>query len=112
MQSIQCRLRFFLGTVFQLGEFEAAFAVELVFDDVFGCLGHGHTCLFGALFKSGGGTQLSFELERRIILIEWVRVGLRVTLIARRLTVSMVMFQKPVLGAVMRAGKVSNAPPW
>ena len=47
-----------------------------------------------------------------MILIECVRVGLRVTLIGRRFTVSMVMFQNPVLGAVMRAGKVSNAPPW
>jgi hypothetical protein len=47
-----------------------------------------------------------------MILILWVRDGLRVTLMARRLTVSMVMFQKPVLGAVIRAGKVSNAPPW
>jgi len=46
-----------------------------------------------------------------MILIECVRVGLRVTLIGRRLTVSMVMFQKPVLGAVMRAGNVSKAPP-
>jgi hypothetical protein len=59
-----------------------------------------------------GAAQLNFELERRMILILWVRVGLRVTLIARRLTVSMVMFQKPVLGAVILAGNVSNAPPW
>jgi uncharacterized membrane protein len=63
------------------------------------------------VFESGGA-QLSFVVERRMILIEWDKVGLRVTLIARRLTVSMVMFQKPVLGAVIRAGKVSNAPPW
>ena len=37
--------------------------------------------------------------------------GLRVTLIGRLVTVSRVMFQKPVLGTVMRAGKVSKAPP-
>jgi hypothetical protein len=59
----------------------------------------------------GFADQLSFVLERRMILIECVSVGLRVTLIARRLTVSIVMFQKPVLGAVIRAGNVSNAPP-
>lgn len=58
------------------------------------------------------GNQLNLELDRRTILIEWVSVGLRVTLIARLVTVSMVMFQKPVLGAVILAGKVSNAPPW
>ena len=58
------------------------------------------------------GCQLNLELDRRTILIEWVSVGLRVTLIARLVTVSMVMFQKPVLGAVILAGKVSNAPPW
>jgi hypothetical protein len=97
--------------VFKLGEFEAAFAVEFVFDDVLGRLGHGHSCLFSC-GSSQSPAQLSFELERRMILIECVRVGLRVTLIGRRLTVSMVMFQKPVLGAVIRAGKVSNAPPW
>jgi hypothetical protein len=28
-----------------LGKFEAAFAIEFVLDDVFGRLGHGHTCL-------------------------------------------------------------------
>ena len=42
--------------------------------------------------------------------IEWVRVGLRVTLMARLVTVSMVMFQKPVLGAVILAGNWSKAP--
>ena len=34
-----------------------------------------------------------------MILIECFSAGLRVTLIARRVTVSMVMFQKPVLGS-------------
>jgi hypothetical protein len=28
-----------------LGKLETTFAVELVLDDVFGCLSHGHTCL-------------------------------------------------------------------
>jgi hypothetical protein len=108
VNGVQRSLGFFFGAVFQLGEFEAALTVEFVLDDIFGRLGHGHTCLSA----SWSVIQLSFVLERRMILIEWVRVGLRVTLIARRLTVSMVMFQKPVLGAVMRAGNVSNAPPW
>lgn len=45
-------------------------------------------------------------------LIEWLRFGLRVTLIGRRVTVSIVMFQKPVLGTTIFAGNLSNAPPW
>jgi hypothetical protein len=56
--------------------------------------------------------QESRELERRTILIECVRLGLRVTLIALRVTVSIVIFQKPVLGATIFAGNLSNAPPW
>jgi hypothetical protein len=36
---------FFGGAVFQLCELETAFTVELVFDDVFGRLGHGHAHL-------------------------------------------------------------------
>ena len=63
-------------------------------------------------FKGRAQAQLSFELERRTILMECLSVGLRVTLIARELTVSMVMFQKPVLGAVILAGNLSKAPPW
>ena len=108
MNGVKRGLGFFCGAVFKLGKLKAAFTVEFVFDDIFGRLGHGHTCLVSC----ADVTQLSFVLERRMILIECVRVGLRVTLIARLLTVSMVMFQKPVLGAVIRAGKVSNAPPW
>ncbi|MCP1445357.1 hypothetical protein J3D54_004489 [Pseudomonas sp. GGS8] len=38
--------------MFKLGEFEPTLAVEFVFDDVFGRLGHGHTCLFGCGFSS------------------------------------------------------------
>ena len=66
MNDVQRSLGFFFGALFKLGEFEAALAVEFVFDDVLGRLSHGHTCL------SVGGrvTQLSFELERRMILIE------------------------------------------
>jgi hypothetical protein len=37
--------------------------------------------------------------------------GLRVTLIALWVTVSIVMFQKPVLGTTIFAGNRSNAPP-
>lgn len=47
-----------------------------------------------------------------MILILWVSVGLRVTEIGRVVTVSMVMFQKPVLGTVILAGKRSKWPPW
>ena len=66
MQGVQRGFGFFFSAVFQLGEFEAAFAIEFVLDDVFGRLGHGHTCLSGCW----NFTQLSFELERRMILIE------------------------------------------
>ena len=45
MQGVQRGFGFFCRAVFQLGEFEAAFAIEFVLDDVFGRLGHGHTCL-------------------------------------------------------------------
>ena len=55
--------------------------------------------------------QLKREVDLRTILIECLSVGLRVTLMAFRLTVSMVIFQKPLLGTVIFAGKVSNAPP-
>lgn len=57
---------FFCRAAFKLGELEATFAVKLVFDDVFGRLGHGHTCLCA----DWGVTQLNFELVRRMILIE------------------------------------------
>ena len=53
--------------------------------------------------------QLKREVDLRTILIECLSVGLRVTLMAFRLTVSMVIFQKPLLGTVIFAGKVSNA---
>jgi len=46
MNDVECSLGFFFRAIFQLGEFKAALAVEFVFDDVFGRLGHGHTCLF------------------------------------------------------------------
>jgi hypothetical protein len=36
----------------------------------------------------------------------------RGTLMARRVTVSRVMFQNPELGATIFAGKRSKAPPW
>ena len=52
MQFLQRGPGFFLGAVFQLREFEAAFAVELVLDDVFGRLGHGFTFLEGAMLSS------------------------------------------------------------
>jgi len=52
MQLVQRSLGFFCGAVFKLGEFEATLAVEFVFDDVFGRLGHGHTCLFWCGFSS------------------------------------------------------------
>jgi hypothetical protein len=41
--------------------------------------------------------------------ILWDNAGLRVTLIARRVTTSRVMFQNPVLGAVILAGNLSKA---
>jgi len=66
MNGLQRGLGLLRCAVFQLGKFEAALAVELVFDDVFGRLGHGHTCLSA----DWGVTQLNFELERRMILIE------------------------------------------
>jgi hypothetical protein len=66
MNGVQRGLGLFRGPVFELGKFEATLAVELVFDDVFGRLGHGHTCLCA----DWGVTQLNFELERRMILIE------------------------------------------
>ena len=53
----------------------------------------------------------SSDGELRTILIECVSVGLRVTLMALRVTVSMVMFQKPVLGTLIFAGNLSKAPP-
>ena len=43
-----------------------------------------------------------------MILILWLKAGLRVTEIGRAVTVSMVMFQKPVLGTVILAGKRSK----
>jgi len=43
--------------------------------------------------------------------ILWDKVGFLVTLMARRVTTSRVMFQNPVLGAVIFAGNLSNAPP-
>jgi len=55
---------------------------------------------------------LSWDVERRMILILWVKVGLRVTEIARVVTVSRVMFQYPELGTVILAGNLSKAPPW
>ena len=42
----------------------------------------------------------------------YLKSALRVTLMARRVTVSMVMFQLPVLGTLIFAGKRSKAPPW
>ncbi|CAI8771613.1 hypothetical protein EMIT0P253_10173 [Pseudomonas sp. IT-P253] len=66
MNGVQRGLGLCFGALFKLGKFKAALTVELVLDDVFGCLSHGHTCLF----SWWGVTQLSFELERRIILIE------------------------------------------
>jgi hypothetical protein len=54
------------GAILKLGEFEATLAVEFVFDDVLGRLSHGRTCLS----QCGLGPQLSFELDRRMILIE------------------------------------------
>jgi hypothetical protein len=45
MNGVQRGLGFFFGALFKLGKFKAAFAVEFVFDDVLGRLGHGHTCL-------------------------------------------------------------------
>ncbi len=65
MKSIQRSLGFFFGAVFKLGKFEAALTVEFVFDDVLGRLGHGHTCFSWCLDV----TQLSFVLERRMILM-------------------------------------------
>jgi hypothetical protein len=44
MKPVQRGFGFFYRAVFQLGKFEAAFAIEFVLDDVFGRLGHGHTC--------------------------------------------------------------------
>ena len=44
MQRLEGGPGFFLGAGLQLGEFEAALTVELVFDDVLGGLGHGATC--------------------------------------------------------------------
>lgn len=52
MNNVQSSLGFFFGAVFKLGEFEAALAVEFVFDDVLGRLSHGHTCLFSCGFSS------------------------------------------------------------
>lgn len=54
MNDVQRGLGFFFGALFKLGKFEAAFAVEFVFDDVLGRLSHGHTCLSwcGALLSS------------------------------------------------------------
>jgi hypothetical protein len=48
-----------------LGKFEATLTIEFVLDDVLGRLSHGHTCLSWCL----GVTQLSFVLERRMILM-------------------------------------------
>ena len=45
MKGIQRGFGFLCSAIFQLGKFEAAFAIEFVLDDVFGRLGHGHTCL-------------------------------------------------------------------
>ena len=65
MNNVQCSFGFFFGAVFKLGKFEAALTVEFVFDDVLGRLGHGHTCFSWCLDV----TQLSFVLERRMILM-------------------------------------------
>lgn len=65
MNGVQRGLGFFFGAFFKLGKFEATFTIEFVFDDVLGRLGHGHTCLSSCL----GVTQLSFVLERRMILM-------------------------------------------
>lgn len=45
MKPGQFGLGFFFGAVYQLGELEAAFAVEFVLDDVLGRLSHGHAYL-------------------------------------------------------------------
>ena len=66
MKGVKRRLGFFGGAVFKLGKLEAAFTVEFVFDDVLGRLGYGLTCLVSC----ADVTQLSFVLERRMILIE------------------------------------------
>ncbi len=65
MNDVQRGLGFFFGAVFKLGKFEAPLTIEFVFDDVLGRLGHGHTCLSWCL----GVNQLSFVLERRMILM-------------------------------------------
>jgi hypothetical protein len=65
VKSIQCGLGFFFGAFFKLGKFEATLTIEFVLDDVLGRLSHGHTCLSWCL----GVTQLSFVLERRMILM-------------------------------------------
>ena len=65
VNDVQRGFGFFYGAIFKLGKFEAALAIEFVFDDVFGRLGHGHTCLSAY----GNVTQLSFVLERRMILM-------------------------------------------
>lgn len=65
MNDVQRGFGFFFGAVFKLGKFEATLTIEFVFDDVLGRLGHGHTCLCWCL----GVTQLSFVLERRMILM-------------------------------------------
>jgi hypothetical protein len=65
MNGVQRGLGFFCGAFFKLGKFEATLTIEFVFDDVLGRLGHGHTCLSSCL----GVTQLSFVLERRMILM-------------------------------------------
>ncbi len=52
---------------------------------------------------------MNCEPERRTNLIDHLKFGLRVTLIGRRVTVSMVMFQNPVLGTLIFAGKRSKA---
>ena len=65
MNGIQRCLGLFRGAFFKLGKFESTLAIEFVFDDLLGRLGHGHTCLSWCL----GVTQLSFVLERRMILM-------------------------------------------
>lgn len=97
-------LGFFDAAALQLRKFKAAFAVELVLDDVFRS---GHSVI-----PVECPDQLSLVLVRRTMRILWDKAGVRVTLMARRVTTSRVIFQKPVLGAVILAGNLSNAPPW
>lgn len=55
-----------------------------------------------AQFGAGATHDADLVGQRRLL----------VTLMARRVTTSRVMFQNPVLGAVILAGNVSKAPPW